>query len=153
MAATKYIISLTPKQRGKLDIVSWSYRHSARERDRAKVLLLADTGPDGKGLKDAAIAESVGCTALTVSQVWQRASVRGVLEPVGHKEQSKRRERRLDGAGEAQLVTLACSQAPDGRKRWTMQLLKERLIQMQVVASIDEATICRTLKKTRLSPG
>ena len=76
-----------------------------------------------------------------------------MLESLGHQEQANRKERRLDGAAEAQLVTIACSQAPDGRKRWTMQLLKERLIQMEIVESIDEATICRTLKKIRSSPG
>ena len=80
-------------------------------------------------------------------------TVRGVLDCVRHKEQVNRKARRLDGAGEAQLVTLACSQAPDGRKRWTLQLLRERLIQLEVVESIDGATICRTLKKMRSSRG
>ncbi len=153
MPAKKYIIGLTDEQRSKLEIVARSYRHSQRERDRANILLLSDTNREGLSLNDAQIAASVGCQPLRVSKLRERAVTRGVLESVRHKEQEKRKPRRLDGAGEAQLVTLACSQAPDGRKRWTMQLLKERLIQMQVVESIDEATICRTLKKMRSSRG
>ena len=153
MPAKKYIIALTNEQRDKLDIVARSYRHSQRERNRARILLLADTNREGGSLTDVQIAATVGCQLLTVSKVRERAATRGVVESLAHKEQENRKPRRLDGAGEAQLVTLACSQAPDGRKRWTMQLLKERLIQMQVVETIDEATICRTLKKTRSNRG
>jgi hypothetical protein len=116
-------------------------------------LLLADTERQGAGLNDVRIAEAVGCKALTVSKVRERAFTRGVLESLAHKEQERRKARRLDGTGEAQLVAIACSQTPDGRKRWTMRMLKERLIEMEVVEDIDEATICRTLKKTNLSRG
>ncbi len=153
MATKKYIITLTSEQRAKLDIVARSYRHSARERHRAQILLLADTNQQGASHSDAQIAQAVGCQPLTVSKVRERAVTRGVLESLLHKEQHNRKARRLDGVGEAQLVALACSQTPDGRKRWTLRMLKDRLIEMQVVESIDEATICRTLKKTRSSPG
>lgn len=153
MPVKKYLIALTEDQRSKLAIVARSYRHSARERDRANVLLLADTRQDGPCLSDTQIATLVGCQPLTASKIRERAFTRGVLESVCHKEQANRKPRRLDGAGEAQLIAFACSQAPDGRKRWTMQLLKERLIQMEIVESIDESTICRTLKKTRLNRG
>ena len=157
MSIKKYVIALEDEQRSKLEIVARSHQSSKRERDRAKILLLADTRvePEGQAarLTDSQIAASVGCTPCAVSLIRKRASVRGVLDCVRHKEQVNRKARRLDGAGEAQLVTLACSQAPEGRKRWTMQLLREQLIQMQVVESIDGATICRTLKKMRSSPG
>lgn len=153
MPAKKYVIRLTDEQRARLDVIARSYRHSLRERNRAKILLLADTGREEGGLGDAQIAAAVGCQPLTVSKVRERAVVRGVLESLRHKEQEKRKARRLDGSGEAQLVALACSQTPDGRKRWTMQMLKERLIELQIVPSIDEATICRTLKKMNSSPG
>lgn len=153
MPAKKYHIALTDEQRAKLDSIARSYRHSKRERDRAKILLLADTRGEAAGMEDAPIAQKVGCTLLTVGKVRERAVTRGILESLPHKEQENRKPRRLDGEAEAQLVTIACSQAPDGRKRWTLQLIKERLIQMEVVESIDNATICRTLKKTRLNPG
>jgi hypothetical protein len=152
MPAKKYVIALTDEQRAKLNIVARSYRHSPRERNRAKILLLADTNDTKReeaGLNDVRIAEAVGCKPLTVSKVRERAFTRGILESLTHKEQERRKARRLDGAGEAQLVAIACSQTPDGRKRWTMRMLKERLIEMEVVEDIDEATICRTLKKMR----
>lgn len=153
MTSKKHVIHLLPEQRDELEVVVRSYRRSKRERDRARILLLADANQEGPRLNDSQIAASVGCSLLTVSKVQARAVTRGVLESLCHKEQVNRKPRRLDGEGEAQLVALACSQAPDGRKRWTMQLLKERLIQMEVVESIDEATICRTLKKMRSSRG
>jgi hypothetical protein len=153
MAAKKYLVTLTPEQRERLDIVARSYRHSARERQRAQILLLADTNREGGSLNDAQIAQSVGCQPLTVSKVRARATTRGVLETLTHKEQQNRKGRRLDGAGEAHLVAIACSQTPDGKKRWTMKMLKDRLIELGIVESIDEATICRTLKKMNSSPG
>jgi homeodomain-containing protein len=153
MPTKKHTIALTHEQRGQLEIVARSYRHSQRERNRAKVLLLTDANREGGSRNDAQIAAEVGCQPLTVSKIRERAALRGMVESLRHKEQIHRKPRRLDGAAEAQLVTLACSQAPDGRKRWTMQLLKERLIEMHVVERIDEATICRTLKKTRSSRG
>ena len=153
MPAKKHTLALTDEQRTKIDIVARSYRHSPRERNRAKILLLADIHREDGCLSDVQIAATVGCQPLTVSKVRERALTRGVLESLAHKEQERRKARRLDGAGEAQLIAIACSQTPDGRKRWTMRMLKERLIEMEVVESIDEATICRTLKKTRSNRG
>lgn len=152
MRPKKHIVTLTGEERVKLEVVARSYRHSARERQRAQILLLADTGDiqrESSSQTDAQIAAAVGCQPLTVSKVRARAVERGVLEALTHKEQENRKSRRLDGEGEAHLVAIACSQTPDGKKRWTMKMLKEKLIELEVVESIDEATICRTLKKMR----
>jgi hypothetical protein len=153
MPARKHHLSLTDEERAKLDIVARSHRHSARERTRAKILLLTDTLREGGPLKDAQIAEMAKCHLVTVGKIRDKAVERGVIASLEHKEQEKRKERRLDGAGEAALIALTCSEAPEGRKRWTMKLLKGKLIEMEVVETIDEATICRTLKKTRSNPG
>lgn len=153
MAIKKHIIALTAEQRAQLGIVSRSYRHSQRERHRAQILLLADINREGGSQSDSQIAPTVGCQLLTISKVRERAVSRGILESLIHKEQENRKGRRLDGAGEAHLVAIACSTTPDGRKRWTMRMLKDRLIELGVVENIDEATVCRTLKKTRSSPG
>ena len=153
MPAKKYHIALSPAERPKIEIVARSHRRSHRERNRARILLLADGNREGGSLKDARIAQQVSCSVLQVQNVRKRACQRGALPALIHKEQENRKARALDGAGEAQLVSIACSQAPDGRKRWTLQLMKERLIQMEVVETINEATICRTLKKTRSSRG
>ena len=74
----------------------------------------------------------------------------GVLE---RKEQVNRRPRNLDGAGEAQLIALACSQAPEGRAGWTLKLLADRLVEREIVESISAETVRNTLKKTNSSPG
>ena len=94
---------------------------------------------------------SSGTTRL--GTVRQRATQRGALPSVKHKEQERRKARALDGEQEAHLVALTCSAAPQGRKRWTLQLLKDRLIQMEVVENIGMETIRRTLKKTNSSRG
>ena len=153
MPNKKNIVTLADEERHKLESISRSYRHSTRERNRAKTLLLADTGREGGSLCDAKIAQVVGYQPLAVSKVRERAISGGALAALKHKEQERRKQRRLDGAGEAQLVAIACSQAPEGGKRWTIRLLKERLIQMEVVEEIGETSIRRTLKKTGSSPG
>lgn len=154
MPAKKYIIALTPEERQQIEIVARSYRHSARERSRAKILLLADQNQPGScHRKDREIAEQLGCTPLHVEKTRQKAIERGAVESLKHKPQENRRVRKLDGAAEAQLTTLACSQTPEGRKTWTLQMLADQLIQMKVVDSVSDTTIYRTMKKTRSSLG
>jgi hypothetical protein len=149
MPAKKFTVALTSEERQKLDIVARSQRHSLRERTRAHILLLADSGREGASQKDAEIARQVRCQPLTVAQVRERAAVRGVLEAIRHKPQERRKARALDGEQEAHLVALTCSAPPEGRRRWTLRLLKDRLIAMEIVEDIGCETIRRTLKKTR----
>jgi Fe2+ transport system protein B len=154
MPAKKYIIALTAEERQQIEIVARSYRHSARERSRAKILLLADENqPEGCSLKDREIAEQLGCTPLHIEKTRQKAIERGAIESLKHKPQERRRARKLDGAAEAKLTSLACSQTPEGRKTWTLQMLADQLIQMKVVDSVSDTTIYRTMKKTRSNPG
>jgi hypothetical protein len=148
MPAKKYRVALTPEERQQLQKIAQSNHRSVREKTRARILLLADTQSEDGCLKDAQIAGQLRCTALTVSTVRQRASERGALAAIKHKQQQRRKARALDGEQEAHLVALTCSAAPQGRKRWTLQLLKDRLIQMEVVENIGMETIRRTLKKT-----
>ncbi len=147
MPAKKYRVALTQEERQQLEKVALSNHRSVREKTRARILLLADTNHKDGSLKDAQIAGQLRCTSLRVSKVRQRASERGALASVWHKEQERRKARALDGEQEAHLVALACSAAPQGRKRWTLHLLKERLIQREVVQNIGMETIRRTLKK------
>ena len=158
MPTKKYLVTLTQEERQQLEGAAGSNHRSVREKTRARILLLADTnraqgGAQGGSLQDAEIAQRLRCTPLTVSKVRQRAAERGVLASISHKQQEKRKARALDGEQEAHLVALTCSAAPQGRKRWTLQLLKDRLIQMEVVENIGMETIRRTLKKTNSSRG
>lgn len=123
---------------------------------RARVLLLSDQScPRARGgsRTDAEIAHQVRCSPLTVSNIRRRAFERGVLESLQRAEQQKRKARRLDGRGEAQLVAITCSTPPEGHARWSLVLLRERLIEMQIVDHIGLETIRSTLKKTRSSRG
>lgn len=148
MPAKKFTVALTREERQKLDVIARSHRRSLRERTRARILLLADIGSEGTSQNDAEIARQVRCQPLTVAKVRQRALARGVLEAIRHKTQQRRKARSLDGEQEAHLVALTCSAPPDGRKRWTLRLLKDRLIAMEIVENIGCETIRRTLKKT-----
>ena len=153
MSAKKYLVSLTEAEREELARQGKSQRHSERERKRARILLLADEAREGGAVKDAAIAEQVRVAPLTVSRVRQRFAERGLHKSLRHKEQDKRKPRRLDGEAEAHLIALTCGAPPDGHKRWSLRLLRGALIEQQVVEAIGQETVRQTLKKTTSSRG
>lgn len=151
MPAKKHIIALTPAEREALDQIAHSYRRSHRERTRARILLLSDSHcpcEQGGSCIDEEIASRLGCGMLTVYKVRKRAIERGALASIEHKEQQNRKARALDGSQEAHLVALACSALPDGVARWSLRLLRDRLIEMEVVEHIGLETLRTTLKKT-----
>ena len=156
MSAKKYIVTLNEEERAALEKVAPSTHRSVREKTRARILLLADTAcsrQQGASLKDEEIARRLWVAPLTVSQIRKRACQRGAVESIEHKEQAKRKARKLDGGQEAQLIAVTCSAPPEGQKRWTLKLLRERLIEMEVVEEIGTETIRTTLKKISSSRG
>src|SRR5204862_6425854 len=113
--------------------------HSAQGRCR-------DEGP---AWTDDRIAEAVAVHRRTVEHVRQRFVEQGLEAALVRKKQDRpSRERKLDGAGEARLITLACSKPPLGRAAWTLRLLADRLVELQIVASISTETVRQVLKKT-----
>lgn len=153
MSAKKYHVSLTQAERDELLRLSKSQRHSERERKRARILLLADDAKEGGADKDADIAQQVKVAALTVNRIRQRFFERGLHQSLAHKEQETRKARVLDGEAEAFLVALTCSTPPEGQARWSLRLLKDALIEQQIVEAIGQETVRQTLKKTRSSRG
>jgi hypothetical protein len=156
MPAKKYVIALSDAERASLEKVSASNRRSVREKTRARILLHSDSHTSreaGGSCTDDWIASHLKVSALTVANVRQRACARGALESVMRQEQLHRKTRKLDGAQEAHLVAVACSTPPDGASTWTLRLLRERLIELEVVEHIGLETIRTTLKKTRSSRG
>ena len=169
MSAKKYHVSLTETEREEMLRLSKSQRHSERERKRARVLLLADEAKEGGADKDTDIAKHVKVTSLTVNRIRQRFAERGLQNSLVHKEQETRKERLLDGNGEAHLIALVCSAPPDGHKRWGLHLLKDTLIEQQIVETISHVkdtlieqqivetisheAVRQTLKKTNLNRG
>lgn len=156
MSAKKNIVSLSEEERAALEKVSLSTRRSVREKTRARILLLSDScrsQEEGGSLSDLAIAALLKVSKVTVVSVRQRAAERGTLGCIERQEQRRRKARKLDGEQEAKLVALACSPLPAGQARWSLRLLRERLIELEVVEQIGLETIRSTLKKTRSSRG
>jgi transposase len=156
MSRKQHLIHLSSQERHALEKLSRSNRASIREKTRARILLLADTScvrEQGASCTDAQIVEQLGCSSLTVYNVRRRAVERGVLESIRRGDQKQRKARKLDGRQEAQLVALTCSAPPKGHARWSLSLLRERLIEMEVVEQIGLETIRSTLKKINSSHG
>lgn len=144
---TKISVRLTDDQREVLTKYVRTGVHPARSLIRARILLLTDEdGPDVCTDEDA--AERLETSRMTVMRVRQQFVAEGLDAVLHRKKPTGRQYRKLDGAQEAQLVALACSKAPDGRARWTMNLLADKLVELEVVDSIDPVTVWRTLKKT-----
>lgn len=149
---SKVVIRLTPDQREALRRIVHTGTHPGAMRRRAHILLKTDAdGPDA--WPDERVAEALDTTRHTVARVRQQFAAQGMDATLHRKKPTGRQYRKLDGKQEAQLVAIACSPAPEGRSRWTMKLMADRLVELEVVESIDPATVCRTLKKTRSSRG
>ncbi|HMF11810.1 MAG TPA: helix-turn-helix domain-containing protein [Gemmataceae bacterium] len=147
----KFIVRLTGEQRQALEKLATTGKGSAATITRARILLKADV--DGDGWADDRIAAALDTSATTVARIRKKFVLQGLEAAVQRKRPAGRQYRKLDGAQEARLAALACGPPPEGQARWTMQLLADKLVELEVVRSIDPATVCRTLKKTRSSRG
>lgn len=142
----KYIVELSDAQQEQLQERLRKGIGKATERRRAEVLLKADR--NGLGWTDTQIAEAFSCHPRTVEGIRRRFVERG-MDVVSRKEPAApSRPRSLDGKGEARLMALACGEAPDGRSRWTLRLLSERVVALEIADTISYETVRRTLKKT-----
>lgn len=147
MAKKIYIVNLTEEERAFLLKSVKRGEHSARKINRARILLLADDGRI-----DREIAAALHTSVPTVQRIRQWF-VGGGLENALNERPRKGGDKTLDGKAEALLVALACSDPPGGRKRWTVQLLADKLVELEVVDSVSDETVRRTLKRTMSSPG
>ena len=128
----KYIVRLTAEERERLKALVSKGRTSAQKIGRAQVLLKVDA--DGPNWTDEQTAEAFGMRTNTVADIRQRFVEQGLEAALDRKQQDgRRRRRKLDGAGEARLIALACSEPPEGRARWTMRLLADKLVELEVV--------------------
>jgi len=151
-ANDKYDVALSEEQRKKVEIVARSYKHSERERKRAKILLLSDTNRDDGGLLDADICAQVKVCDLTVGAIRRRFAQKGLEAALHRGEQANRPARKLDGKAEAFLIATTCSAPPSGQKRWTLSLLQKGLIEAGYT-EVSCETVRQTLKKMNLNPG
>ena len=149
MPVKRYVVTLTSDERGQLEALVRAGKRSARAITRARILLLADQGGGGPGWEDRRVAEALGCGHRTVERIRERFVTDGLAAALTHRQPaSPPREPVLDGAAEAKLIALACSATPDGRKAWTLRMLADKLVELEVVDAVSYETVRRTLKKT-----
>ena len=140
-------MTLTEDERLSLLGLTKKGKISARKLTRAHILLQA-----GAGVSDKAIAAALHIGIATVERIRKRFVEAGLEAAVSERPRPGG-QRKLDGKQEAFLIALACSTPPEGRQCWTMQLLADRLVAVQVVEAISDETVRRTLKKTRSNRG
>jgi transposase len=151
--AKKYLVTLTDEEREWLTGLLSAGRRSALTITRARILLKADQADGGPAWEDAEIAQALDCGLRAVERVRRRFVERGLEQALGRKPQGRpSRQRKFDGAAEARLIALACSAPPAGRARWTLKLLADKLVELEVVESVCDETVRRTLKKTSCGP-
>ena len=153
MPAKKYKVTLTTEERQELTELVNKGKTAARKITRARILLLADENQMGPAWTDARIADALGISSRTVERIRQTCVETGIEAALNHTRPRRTRPKTLDGAAEARLVQLACTEAPDGRERWTMQMLADKLIELEIVATISDETVRTTLKKMNSSRG
>lgn len=149
----KYIVTLTQEERAVLQAMLSKGKAAARKLMHARILLKADAGEDGPGWNDEQIAGGLEVGRATVERVRREFVEEGFDAALERRKPRRHYQHRLDGDGEAHLIALACSQAPEGRSRWTLKLLADRMVQLEYVDRLSDQTVRRTLKKTNLSLG
>ena len=153
MPAKIYRVTLTIEERKELTALVNKGKGLAGKLKRARILLMADEAQENGGWKDADIVQALQTSRRTVERTRTKCVEMGVAAAINHTRPRKTRSKVLDGAAEARLALLACSQAPDGHESWTLQMLADKLIELDVVETVSRETVRTTLKKMNLSLG
>ena len=145
----KYVVRLSTEERQTLETLISTGKRQAAQILKARILLKADVSEAGEGWSDGRIVKALDASLSTVARTRRRLVEEG-FDAVLTRKHSPRsaRPRIFDGAAEARLIALACSQPPKGRARWTLQLLEEKVVELNIVERASDNTIARTLKKT-----
>jgi len=145
--AKRYRVTLTAAEREALGHMISRGKAAARRLVHARVLLQADASEGGPDWTDTRIAEAVRVSVRTIGRVRQRFVEEGLEAALQPKPSRRVYARKLDGAQEAKLIALACSGPPEGKTRWTLRLLAERMVELAVVPELSHETVRQTLKK------
>ena len=144
----KHPVVLTDPQRQHLRALIAAGAAPARKLAHARVLLKADQGPGGPAWVDDAIAAAVEVSQPTVARIRKRYAEQGLEAALNRRAPRRVHERKLDGAREARLVAVACSAPPAGHARWSLRLLADRLVELEIAEAVSYQTVRRALKKT-----
>jgi len=142
-----YVVDLSKEEKEQLEELTSKGQSAARKIRRAHILLLAN-----EGLRDKEVARALSAAVTTVERVRKRFVEEGLEAAISERPRPGAK-RSLDGHQEAYLVALACSEPPEGRESWTMQLLADRLVEVGVLEEISDETVRRTLKRGTSSHG
>ena len=153
MPKKKHHIRLSAQEREQLETLVRKGKASAHRQCHARILLLADTnGPEG-GWSDSKIARAAQTSIPTVERVRRICVEHGLARALERKDPDRDYPRKIDGKAEAQLIALSCGPAPQGRARWTLRLLAQRLVELEIVEEISYETVRQTLKKMNSNRG
>lgn len=145
--AKQYIVRLTGDERADLEDLVYKGKVAAHKRLHAQILLKADVSDLGEKWTDSQISKALGISTRTVERVRQCLVKEGLEAALNRAKPSRVRSRVLDGENEAHLIALTCTEAPEGRNRWTLRLLGQRMVELNYVESVSHETIRQTLKK------
>ena len=152
MPKKEYIVKLGCEERERLEVMLSKGKHSARLLTNIRILLKADVNQCGGSWKDMEICNALSLNKNRPEKIRKRFVEEGLERILTYKKRaSPPIVRILDGEKEARLIQLACSSPPEGRCRWTLELLADKMVQLHIVDTISDSTIYRTLKKTSLS--
>ena len=154
MMVKRYRVRLAEDERqGLMSLVSKGRGAAAYKQTHARILLFCGENQADGPMKDEDIARALKVGTATVERVRRRCVEDGLEAAPGRRQQLNRRLRKLDGAGEARLMALACGEPPEGRADWTLKLLAERLVECEIVDSISTEKVRQTLKRTNSNLG
>ena len=150
--APRYRVTLTKEERKDLEAISTKGKRAARTVLYARALLLLDVGEHGPKWVVSKVAEAIGVTSRSLEHLKRRFVEEGLPAAIERKKRvTPPREIQFGGEFEAKLLAMACSKAPEGRERWTIRLLAEKMVELKMVPSVSPMTVCNTLKKMNLS--
>lgn len=148
----RYRVTLTAQEREELEALTKTGKTNARQFLYARTLLLSDAGSSGPAWTTADISQAMGVTPRAIEHLKKRFVEEGLTAALERKKREKPpREVIFNGAFEARLVALACSKTPEGRRRWTVRLLAEKAVELNLAPSVSHMTVQRVLKKMNLS--
>ena len=149
----RYVVALKEEERTSLERLIGAGTAPARKLTHARILLKADAPPHGPGWVDERIAEAVEVSQPTVARVRRQYVEEGVEAALNRRAPRREYRRKLDGEQEARLLAVVCSEPLEGEARWTLRLLADKLVELEVVDAVSYQTVRRVLKKTSSSRG
>lgn len=153
VAVKRYVVRLSQDERRQLDEMIRKGKSSAEKLMKARILLKADVSEGGEGWSDSRIVEALETSATTVYRTRQQLVEEGFEAVLSRKKPAKPSVTPIfDGEKEAKLIALACSEPPNGRARWSLRLLENKVVELNIVERASDSTIWRVLKKTNSSP-